>query len=211
MTDLSAALERLEKARAAHLSALTSYDALEASQGVASAEAEKYHDENIDPRCDATAKAERAVSAAEPRGAQQTLQKIAALLNEAMEAETVERLREDIAAALAPVDDPIVPLFERWQCFNELHRKALDACPTGNWEGPEIEEFQRELHRLEDEILRHTPVSAAGVAAVAEIHWTNHGPSLEEGSESWVKEMEASEYLPLRRIRVGAAIVASRA
>ncbi|MCK0102547.1 hypothetical protein [Pseudohalocynthiibacter sp. F2068] len=125
-----------------------------------------------------------------------------------MEPETVDALKADAERFLDPDRDPIVPLYRRWKALWETTYKLVDECPTGNWDAPELSEAEIEMYKIEGKMITLVPVSIEGLVALADYLWLKEGPSARVGTEKWCEELTRIEYLPIRRIRHGAALMA---
>lgn len=112
-----------------------------------------------------------------------------------------------VSAIDAP--DPIVTLYQRWSEMRAAERIYMKDCPTGDWDAPDMIELDAKLTEVEHALIRMTPSSSAGVAALVDFHWHMFVAEALEGTEAWSQALERPEVKLMRHIRHGAHLVAA--
>lgn len=136
------------------------------------------------------------------------LGEVVALSGQALDPDVVDEINTSSQRFLDPDQDPIVPLYRRWRNLYTLWEDLLNECPTGNHGAPEATEVRQELDKLERNILKRVPSTIEGIIGLADIHWQYNGPTWQLGHDGANEELGRFEFLPIRRIRHGADIMA---
>lgn len=201
MSNIKNALQALQDARQAHEAAIAVGDAYQAVNGGKTSPASE---DAVGDAAEAVGKAERALMAIEPQTPMDALRKVKALICDGMLDEAIAALRADAERLTESSRDPLVDLDARCRPL----RKLINSVDSRD---PLLDDMIEELHRLEDEMLKHVPTTAEGLAALADMHWQTEGPVSHMGTLEWQKSMSNPTYIAMLNLRTGARRLAGEA
>jgi len=201
MSKFTNALQALQDARQAHEAAIAVGDAYQAANGGKTSPASE---DAVGDAAEAVGKAERALMAIEPQTPMDALRKVKALICDGMLDEAIAALRADAERLTEGEPDPLVDLDARCRPL----RKLINSVDSRD---PLLEDMIEELHRLEDEMLKHVPTTAEGLAALANMHWQTEGPVSHMGTLEWQESMRNPTYIAMLNLRTGARRLAGEA
>jgi hypothetical protein len=201
MSKLTNALQALRDARQAHEAAIAAGDAYQAANGGKTSPAKE---DAVGNAAEAVGKAERALMAIEPQTPVDALRKVKALICDGMVDEAVASLRSDAERLTECEGDPLAALYDRSRPL----RKLINTVDSRD---PLLDDMMEELHRVEDEMLKHVPTTAEGLAALANLLWETEGPVSHIGSPEWEASMKNPTYIALLNLRTGARRLAGEA
>ena len=218
---LDAALHRLASARSAHEASVSEFSKAEEpylkTRDLGLKPAADAAEAHIGPACEVALAAERDLLAVPVSTTREFVRKVAVLLEEAMDPETVEALRKEACAVLmdappipdaVPAADPVADAGARWRVLQATYEDALRRIPDDD--APELRDLVAACRAAEADMLARTPTTPAGVAALADLAWHHNGPDCLEGTEGWQGEWSTRPIVALRHLRNGAAAVAAR-
>lgn len=81
--------------------------------------------------------------------------------------------------------DPVIPVYERWLTARADWYRYADLPGNGNWDMPESLEAEARENAAFWEILDITPISFAGIAALAHVLWDLDGPPINPDHEEY--------------------------
>jgi hypothetical protein len=194
MSNFTNALQAVYDARQAHEAAIAASDAHQAANG---GKMSPVKEDAVGDAAEAVGKAERALMAIEPQTPMDALRKVKALICEGMVDEAIAALRADAERLTEGEPDPLVDLDARCRPL----RKLINSVDSRD---PLLDDMMEELHRVEDEMLKHVPTTADGLAALANLLWETEGPVSHIGSPEWQASMKNPTYLTMLNLRTGA-------
>ncbi|WP_300051066.1 hypothetical protein [Sulfitobacter sp.] len=201
MSKLTNALQALQDARQAHEAAIAAGDAYQTANGGKTSPAKE---DSVGDAAEAVGKAERALMAIEPQTPVDALRKVKALICDGMVDEAIAALRADAERLTEGERDPLVNLDARCRPLRKLINSVDGSDPL-------LDDMIEELHRLEAEMLKHVPMTAEGLAALANMHWQTEGPVSHMGSPDWQAAMSNPTYIAMLNLRTGARRLAGEA
>ncbi|MDF3381953.1 MULTISPECIES: hypothetical protein [unclassified Sulfitobacter] len=194
MSNFTNALQAVYDARQAHEVAIAASDAHQAANG---GKMSPVKEDAVGDAAEAVGKAERALMAIEPQTPMDALRKVKALICDGMLDEAIDALRADAERLTEDEPDPLVDLDARCRPL----RKLINSVDSRD---PLLDDMMEELHRVEDEMLKHVPTTADGLAALANLLWETEGPVSHIGSPEWQASMKNPTYLAMLNLRTGA-------
>lgn len=201
------AMERLAKAVEGQTAACDAYGMAETINGVGSLEA-KALDAKVNAAHDAVNAARADLVKAKPSSMGEALQKVVALVAEAMLPEEAEALKAEALEWSEAGRDPLVEMGEEWKRIAAASARAWDAAAPSGFTDPALTDLEAKRHAVEDRMMGMTPQTPEGLAMLADFAWNYIGPCSRPGSEGWEAELTNPEHRLLARLRHGAYIVA---
>ena len=109
-----------------------------------------------------------------------------------------------LVEALA-TEDPIMPLFRQWRAARDEWLRVFDLPGNGSFDIPEVAAAIKREHAALYAMLDLTPISIAGIAALATVLWDLGGPSMDESQEGFAEASALPEQKLMLAIYRGAS------